>query len=98
MIPEFFQQHWLAVALLVLAVAMLGWGLTFAARRLPWLVGGTALALLGVGGFQLLREAQLPDKVTFDWGLFVLFAAAGTLVFLVLLLFFTRFLFVSFGL
>src|SRR5262245_37780931 len=80
MLPEFLQQNWLAATLVLVAMGLLAWGLVTRGRRLPWLVGGAALALLGGGGFQPVPEPG---------GMAILLSAAGTLVELVLLLFFT---------
>jgi len=80
MLFELLEKHWLASALILMAMGLLAWGLASAGRRLPWLVTGVALALVGGGGLQPVPEPG---------GLAILLSAAGALVALVLLLTFT---------
>lgn len=61
-------------------MALLGWGLALAGRRLPWLVAGVAVALVAGGGFAFVPEPG---------GLIFLVSAASVLVALLALLAFT---------
>ena len=80
MLFEHVEKYWLALAFLVAASAILGWGLVASARRMPWFAAGLSLALLGGGGF-----APVPEP----GGMAILLCAAGALVALVLLLVFS---------
>ena len=77
---ELLQQNWLALTLLLSAVALLAVAALSPPQRWPLLIVGLASLLLGVGGFELLPE---------PWGWITLASAVGLLAALVLLLAFT---------
>lgn len=82
MIPEFFQQHWFALTIAVVAGAFLGGAALSPSRRIGLLIAGLAVAVFAAGGFEPLEAPG---------GLVMLAVAAGILLALLVLVAFTGF-------